>query len=178
MPAMKRWMIIVSLVGGVAVLGSYVLGTLVQPNASQILWGGVPQSIQPFYTVSMLLATAGYFAFSYFIIFRLTPQETQVSGRFGYGLFIALYTAILFPSAIWMPLTYLAIEQSSPTLAWAVRIVLWVVAAASLGLLGALLKVKPNHPLWAHRIALAGSLVFCFQTVVLDALVWCGLFQV
>ena len=177
MHAKKQWLIIINLIGGIAVLGSYAYGILTHPNAGQILWGGVPQSIRPFYTVGMFLAAAGYFAFSYFILFRLNPQDTQVTSRFGFGLFNALYAAILIPSALWMPLTFLALGQSSLVLLWIVRMVLVVVAIASLGLFAALLKVQPRQPLWAHRIALAGSVAFCIQTVILDAILWGAFFR-
>jgi len=171
----KKWlMFLINLVGGSAVLGSYAYGALTHPNAGKILWGGVPQSIRPFYTGGMFLAAAGYFAFTYFIFFHLNPIKTQVTRRFGFGLFNALYAAILFPSALWMPLTFLAIEQSSLALLWLVRIVLVGVGSASLGLFAALLKVQPRQPVWAHRMALLGSVVFCLQTVLLDAILWGG----
>jgi len=51
-------------------------------------WGNVPASIKPMYIVSMLTAAAGYFAFSYFIIFRLDPAEVAVANDFSYSLFI------------------------------------------------------------------------------------------
>ena len=173
----KRLMILIILFGGAAVLGSYALGSLTHPNADQILWGGVPQSIRPFYTAGMFLAAAGFFAFTYFILFRLNPQDTQVTSRFGFGLFNAIYAAILIPSALWLPLTFLAVERSSLALLWLVRIVLVVVGAASVGLFIALLKVTPRQPLWAHRIALAGSVAFCIQTVILDAILWGAFFR-
>src|SRR5512135_2386275 len=108
----KRLLLLINLLGGFAVLGSYAVG-LTHPNATQILWGGVPEVIRPFYTAGMLAAAAGYFAFTYFIFFRLNPSDTRVAGRFGFGLFSVLYTAVLIPSALWMPLTFLAVEQSS-----------------------------------------------------------------
>jgi hypothetical protein len=168
---------IINLIGGIAVLGSYIYGILTHPNASQILWGGVPERIKPFYTIGMFLAAAGYFAFSYFILFRLNSEETQVNNRFGYGLFNFLYAVILVPSAFWMAITFLSIEQSNRALLWMVRIVLVVVGAASLSLLAALLKVKPCHPLWAYRMALVGCAGFCIQTVVLDAILWGAFFR-
>ena len=168
----KRLMILINLIGGIAVLGSYAIGILTHADAGQILWGGVPQSIRPFYTAGMFLAATGYFAFTYFILFRLDPNETQVSSRFGFGLFNALYMAILFPSALWMPLTFRAVEKSSLVLLWMVRLVLVVVGAASVSLFVALLKIKPRQPVWAHRIALVGSLAFCLQTAILDAILW------
>jgi hypothetical protein len=126
----------------------------------------------------MFLAAAGYFAFTYFILFRLHPQDARVADRFDFGLFNALYAVVLIPSALWMPLTFLAVEQSSQTLSWTVRIVLLLVAAASLGLLAALLKDEPRQPLWAHRLALVGMVGFCFQTVLLDAIFWGAYFTV
>jgi hypothetical protein len=171
-------LLLINIAGGASVLGSYALGILTHPNASQVLWGGVPEGIRPIYTTNMLLAAAGYFAFLYFILFRLDAAATRVAGRFGYGLFAVLLAGILIPSALWMPLTFLAAEQSSLILVWAVRIVLWLVGLASLALFYAILKVEPRQPLWAQRIALAGSIAFCIQTVFLDAIVWTFFFQI
>ncbi len=175
----RKWItVIINLLGGGAVIGSYVWGFLTHPNAGQILWGGVPESIRPFYTAGMFLAAAGYFAFSYFILFRLNPGETRVFGRFGFGVFNALYAAILIPSALWMPLTFWALEGSSLILLWAVRIVLALVGMASVSLLVALANVEPRLPRWPRWLAMIGCVGFCFQTAVLDAIVWVTFFKV
>ncbi len=172
----KKWLtIVINLIGGTAVLGSYAYGVMTHPGAGDILWGGVPQGIRPFYTAGMLLAASGYFAFTYFVLFRLDPNDTCLPPRFGFGLFNILYAAILIPSALWMPLAFLAVEQSSLALLWTVRVVLAVVGVASLGLLFTLVNVKPRQSLWAHRMAMAGSVAFCIQTVLLDAILW-GIF--
>ena len=168
----KKLMLLINILGGTAVLGSYMQGILSHSNASQILWGGVPQSIRPFYTAGMFIAATGYFLFTYFIFFRLNPQETHVTDRLGFELFNTLYAIILFPSALWMPLTFLAVEQSNTVLLWVVRLLLVVVGVASIGLFIALMKVMPRHPLWAHRIALVGVVGFCVQTAILDAIIW------
>ncbi len=173
----KRAMLVINLLGGTAVLFSYAQGIVTHSDAAQVLWGGVPQAIRSLYTLSMFTAAAGYFAFTNFIFFHLSPDKTRVGGRFGFGLFNVFYVAILLPSALWLPLTFLAVEQASPFLVWLVKGVLWLVGAASLSLLAALLKVEPRHPTWAHRLALLGILAFCFQTAVLDALVWGSFFQ-
>jgi len=77
-----------------------------------------------------------------------------------------------------MPLTFAAIESSNAALMWLVRVVLAVVAAASLGLLAALWRVEPQKPLWAQRLAVTGAAAFCLQTVFLDAIVWSSFFRV
>ena len=177
MDARKRWLIAIILMGGVAVLGSYIWGIQARPDAGQILWGGVPEKIRLFYTVNMVLAAAGYFLFTFFILFRLDSIETKVTRRFGFGVFHSFYAAILIPSALWLPLTFLAVEQSSPAFLWLVRIALGVVGAASLGLFFALRKVRPSQPDWAYWLAVVGSLFFCIQTVILDAIVWGAFFK-
>jgi hypothetical protein len=174
----KKLLVTIILVGGVAVLGSYGLGILANPKAGSMLWSGVPQSIRPYYTVNMFLAASGYFAFTYFILFRLEPADTQTTHRYRYGLFNLLYSGILIPSALWLPLTVLAVEQSSIILSWVVRIALITVGLASLGLLFAILKVKTPQSFWARRLAVIGCVLFCLQTVVLDALVWGAFFRV
>jgi hypothetical protein len=177
MDANKRRLIAIILVGGVAVLGSYIWGVQVRSDAGHILWGGVPEKIRPFYTVNMFLAAAGYFLFTFFILFRLDSTKTMVISRFGYAVFHGLYAAILIPSALWLPLTFLAVDQSSQVLLWLVRGVLSVVGAASLGLCFALWKVRPPQPTWVYRLAVVGSMFFCIQTVILDAIVWGAFFQ-
>jgi len=175
----KKWlMLFINLLGGGGVIGSYIWGFLTHPNAGQALWGGVPYNIRPFYTAGMFLAATGFFAFTYFILFRLDPSATRVFGRLGFGAFNALYAAILIPSALWMPLTFLALDVHSLGFLWAVRIVLVAVGVASIGLLYALLKVEPRRPRWAHRLAVAGCVGFCLQTAILDAIVWVAFFQV
>jgi hypothetical protein len=154
------------------VLGSYVHGIATNPATRGGVWGGVPETLQPLYTVSMLAAAAGYFAFSYFVFFRLEPAGTRIGGRFGFGALNLLYLLILAPSALWMPLTFAMLEAPSDTLWLAIRVTLFAVGIGSLGLLAALLAVRTPSSSPARWIAVAGSIAFCFQTAVLDALVW------
>lgn len=169
--------VVINLLGGAAVLGSYAWGFSALPNASSALWGGVPPAARPLYTLGMLLAAAGYFLFTYFILFRLPVEETRVAGSWGYSLFNLLYAAILIPSALWLPLTISAIGAFTPSGPRLVRADLLIVALASLALLLALLRVEPRPDRKAYRRALVGCALFCLQTVVLDAIVWSALFR-
>jgi hypothetical protein len=171
----KRLMLWINVLGGVAVLGSYAHGLWTHPAGGAELWGGVPEALRPVYTGSMLLAAAGYFAFTYLLLFRLDPAA-RVAGRFRFGLFNVLYAGILAPSVLWMPLTFAMLRQPGAGLWLAIRLTLALVGLASLGLLGALLGLEPRRPAWACWLAVAGSLAFCTQTALLDALVWPVLF--
>ena len=78
----RRVMAWINVIGGVAVLGSYAHGIWTHPEITGEVWGGVPEWLKPFYTVSMLTAAAGYLAFTYFLFFRVEPDEARVADRF------------------------------------------------------------------------------------------------
>jgi hypothetical protein len=159
-------------VGGMAVLGSYAYGFASNPLTRSELWGGVPLALQPLYTVSMLLAAIGYFAFSAFVFLRLDPEGARIGGRFGFGAFHALYALILLPSALWLPLTFQMLESPSRVLWVVIRVTLGLVALGSLGLVAALASASPHSAPGSRRLAIAGAIAFSFQTALLDALVW------
>ena len=169
-------MAVLNVVGGIAVIGSYAHGFATHPDAGGALWGGVPPALRPIYTLSMLLAAAGYFLFTSFLLFRVDPDRARVGGRFGYGWFNLLYALMLFPSALWMPLTFAMLAAPSPALWAAIRLVLALVGLGSLGLLAALVGITPRQPRVAHRLAVVGAIFFSVQTALLDALVWPAFF--
>jgi hypothetical protein len=160
----------INVLGGIAILGSYAIGISAETGGGSV-WGGVPHALRPLYTVSMLTAASGYFAFTYLIFYRLDPSSTRV-GRFPYGVFHALYLAILLPSALWMPLTLQMLASPGPALWLVIRAVLAIVGVGSLGLLVALLRLRPRPEGPVHGLAVVGALAFCVQTALLDAIVW------
>ena len=175
----QQWTLVgMNVVGGILVMGSYAHGLMAHPDNRNALWGGVPSSVQPLYTVGMILAALGYFAFTYFVLFRIDAAEVRVASRFGFWVFYLIYALMLLPSALWMPLTYAAIGHHSIGLYWAIRITLAVVGLGSLALLMALLSLRTGGSSYAYWLAVAGSAAFCLQTAVLDALVWPAFFKV
>ena len=107
-------LLVINIVGGTAVLGSYVRGVRGHPETRGRTWGGVPASLKPFYTVSMLTAAAGYLVFGYFILFEIQPDEIEVLGNSGgYWVYYLICSCILIPSALWMPLTFKMIDRPS-----------------------------------------------------------------
>jgi hypothetical protein len=174
----ERTLVWIVLLGGVAVLISYAYILSIDSSRQAALWGGVPPALLPAYVTSMALAIVGYFAFTYFLLFPADPDRVRIASRFGYGLFHGLYLIILIPSALWLPLTSAMVQQPSGTLWLLIRLVLALVGLASVGLLLALLGLRPRQPTRAYWLAVAGSVAFCFQTAVLDLFVWTALFPV
>jgi hypothetical protein len=171
----KRTLLWINVLGGTAVLGSYAYYLIAHPEASADFWGGVPAAMQSGYVVTMLLAAAGYFAFTRFV-FRLRPAKVKIPSGFGYGIFSWIYALILLPSALWMPLTFAMIESPGVGLWVSIRIALAAVGVGSLLLLAVLLRMEPREPKRSHRFAVAGSIAFSLQTAILDALVWPAFF--
>ena len=177
MHVQKRWLLVINIPGGLAVLGSYAWGLGTHPGAGTALWGGMPQVWRQISTANMLLAALGYFAFTSFILFNLDPGNTVVFGRPGYGLFHLLYAVILLPSALWMPLTTAVLASPGQLLLWSVRLLLALIGLASLAMLLTLWSLRPPRPTGAWRLAVIGCAFFCLQTVVLDAAVWSAYFS-
>jgi hypothetical protein len=170
-------LLIINVLGGAAVIGSYVLGLKGQSGGANVLWGAVPNSLRPVYTVSMILSALGFFAFIYFILFRLVPGEVLIGGRFGFSLFYAIFLVILVASAFWMPLTNAYVGNPSTGMWIGVRTVLALVGLGSIALMLALLTLQTKVPGISYWLAVAGSGYFAFHTAILDAIVWAALFK-
>ncbi|UCB43783.1 MAG: hypothetical protein JSV77_03810 [Dehalococcoidales bacterium] len=169
------WIIIA---GGALVITSYTHGFLTHPNTRGNVWGGIPARLKPLYVVSMLLAAAGFFAFTYFVLWRLNPGEVVIAKSFGFTIFIGIYIVILVPSAMWMPLTFAMLTYPSEGLWLRIRVTLALVGVASLALLIILLTLNTREPAVAYWFAVGGAAAFCLQTAVLDMLVWPAFFKV
>ena len=159
----KLAFVVVNVLGGTAVLGSYALWLSNPAHDAGALWGSIAGGWRHVYVASMLAAAAGYFAFAPWIL-RLDPS------RVGFAGFNACFALILFPSALWMPLAFEYLDGPSPTRWWAMRGVLLVVGLASLAVAVLIARVAPG-PRWKGA-AMAGIALFVLQTLVLDALVW------
>lgn len=170
----RTTLLAVILAGGPAVLGSYAFGAMHPPENGSI-WGGIPQSLQPLYTVSMLCATIGFFPFTWLLLGRTSPATARV-GAFGYGFFSLCYALVMICSAAWLPLTTQLIDAPSASAWLAVRAVLFGAALGSLGILFGIWQLEPRATSRTRIAALVGCALFCWQTVVLDALVWAAYF--
>lgn len=166
----KAWLII-NVVGGVAVLGSYVQGLATHPETRGELWGSIPLELQAVYNVTMWLAAVGYFFFSYYFFVRTDADEVRFGG-FGFGLVNVLYALIMVTSALWLPLTFAYLDSPSNALWLAVRVDLFGVAVGSIGLMVAFFVMRPRAEGLTGVLAMLGLLLFLLQTAFLDPIVW------
>ena len=164
----KTYFVLLNVLGGIAVLGSYVWGVGLYPELRDAFWGGVPEKMRGLYTVNMFFAAAGYIAT---FIFFLRKEDADNVGR----LFLP-YTLILIPSALWLPLTVWVLQSPSQWLWIVVRVDLIAVGLGGLMLLPAIFRTQQG----SHALKSATAFIllfFCFQTAVLDALIWPHYFE-
>jgi uncharacterized membrane protein len=174
----QQWiLLVVILVFGAGVIGSYIQGISANPGGAEKLWGGVAGSLRIINYVTMLLAVAGFFLFTYYLFFRTDPATAQVAGSLNFWVFIAIYSLILLPSAFWMPLTFNVLASHNTSTWFAVRAVLFIVGFASLALTIALLTLQPRNPDISYWLAVVGSILFCVQTLIMDAFIWAANFK-
>ena len=163
----RQALLLLNVVGGIAVLASYVLWLGHPSNRASALWGGVTGSWQYLYTISMFAATAGYLVLLPYLARYVIDHEWLHT----------LFALVLFPSALWMPLTFEYVDGPTTGLWIALRCDLFTVAAASVALVVLTARTPTSAPARTRALALAGSIAFTFQTAVLDAFVWPALFR-
>lgn len=155
--------VLINVLGGIAVLGSYLLWLSNPMHDASLLWGSIAGMARMAYVVSMLAAAAGYFAFTPWIL-RLDPTQTS------FAAINLCFALILFPSAMWMPLTYEYLAVPDAWRWWAMRGTLMVVGLASLALIWLIARVTPAPR--GKGAAIAGAVFFTLQTLAFDALIW------
>jgi hypothetical protein len=158
--------LVINIIGGILVIGSYIYGIKTHGNADAF-WGSVPKNIHKYYAISMAVAAISYFAFSSYVLLRIES---------GY-LYHFLFTVLLAASAFWMPLTYVMIENPATATWIGIRVILVIVALASLGIFIALLFISPRPTGWHYWSAVVGALLFTLHTGVLDAILWPALWR-
>jgi hypothetical protein len=174
-PQKKQWLAI-NVVGGVAVLGSYAHGLITHPETRDLLWGDMPGPLQDVYGVTMWLATAGYLVFMYYVLFRVDAAKARVGQRFGFGVINACCAAVVIASALWMPLTFVYLDDPSSALWFLIRVDLVVVGIGAVGLIEAFFNLSPRPTGGAGMVTIVALLLFALQTAFLDPFVWPAFF--
>ena len=164
---------LVNLVGGTAVLTSYVWGVWQFDDPATALWGDAPAIVRSSALVTMLLAAAGYLWVVWgHLLWQSEFSATLFRGQNAAWLIVGVDAIILLFSAAWMPLTVAAIQRQSDLLRYLVFAVLWCVAGATMVLVWVIATLESTAPSWSHRLAVAGTLAFALQTIALDAIIW------
>ena len=170
-------LLVLMVVLGAGVVGSYIHGFSTNPGSADKLWGGVTGGLRYMNYVLMIGAVIGYFLFTYWLLFRADPDTVTVFGGAGYWMFFVIFFVILLPSILWMPFLFAHIGATGGGWWIAVRVVLVLVGIGSLALLAALITVAPRDGGAAYWLAVVGAALFAIQTAVNDMFIWPALFK-
>ena len=100
------------------------------------------------------------------------PEMVRVESDVAFRVCTGLMVFVLIPSAMWLPLTKMMLDAPSGGLWLAIRLCLWSVAIASLGLWFMVWVMRPREPKGRRMAAVLGMAAFSVQTVLLDAILW------
>ena len=168
---------LINLVGGVAVLGGYVYGLSTHPGEGKLLWGDVPEAVRPIYTACMFPAAAGYLV-SFAYLMRSNWSELRIKNKSATQRILVIHILFLTTAALWMPVSWQALDNAQPSLFWPIQIILLITGLGSLAIAWLYRQFdNPPHPTWARRCFWAVHLLV-WQCLVLDALVWPRFFDI
>ncbi len=158
----KLKLILIILLLGPGVLLSYYLAALYNTGGMEALWGGIPEQLKVYYPIGMLIATIGFFPFTYAAVFRSEHHKR----------FILPYLLILIPSMAWMPLTVHYIQDPSGYIWMLIRLVLILVPIGAIMLMYGLKQEHRGRETGSVKAAYWGLYGFIAHTLFLDGLIW------
>ena len=178
MPATATFLF-VNIIGGLAVLGGYIICLYCFPAQREMLWGNVQGDMRYAFIISMLLATAGYLAFAYGILLESDPSEflsRVLDTKQGISILCMIF---LLSAASWMPAT-IAYLKTSNSLWWIISVTsLWVTAISLFAATIIVISSPLAIPSTFHRIlTISGISVITFHCLVFDAIIWVYRFHI
>ncbi|MQG15673.1 MAG: hypothetical protein FI698_02545 [SAR202 cluster bacterium] len=160
----------VNVLGAILVLGGYVIILTMFPEFRSALWGGIKGTTQSLFTISMLLAAAGYLLFYFVVVLKSNPDSANTET---FRLITCLSLIFLIASAIWMPATITYIGKQHIGF-WILAVFsLWITATALISLV--VWFSVSDIGIESSRLKTAsiiGLIYITFHCLVLDAIIW------
>ena len=174
----KNIFLFVNIIGGLLVLGGYVLGITFYPEYNEALWGGVKGTLRNIFTISMLPAAVGYLTFCYVTMFKNGAEAINRNSVLGQNPVSVLSAIFLASAAVWMP-TLIAYIHTSESYWWVLSVTsLWVTALSLLTLTIITATTSLSKISQASKnAAVIGIAYITFHCLVIDAIVWVSMYQ-
>lgn len=167
---------LINLIGGTAVLTSYVVVLALYPDLRSDFWGQINGGLRIIFTGSMLLAGAGYLLFLYWTVFTIgdnTSNSQWLVESHWPGVLVGMFLTF---STIWMPLTAALLKTGNESLWISIVVILWVVAISLWALFILVIIHYWNDASWTSFLATAGLFYIALHCTILDAIVWVNRF--
>lgn len=170
--------LLINIIGGIAVLGGYIIALINHPETRNELWGGVPENLRLWITAFMFISAFGYCFAMYYLIFNEGLALNFFWGKFDYKFIRILLIIFLFTAALWIHTAFIYIDSGSKVYWNFVQLELWLTGISvfliMLGLATAT-DVKNNN---IHFYSILGLGVISFHCLVLDAFLWINRFPI
>lgn len=169
---------LVNIIGGIAVLAGYAFTLVNNPETRNDLWGGVPESWKPMYSLSMFVSAFGYLYVTYYCAFKRGLDMQFFGGRYGASTMTVLIAIFLFSSSFWIHSTFSYIDSPSQKQWFFINIELFTTAIALILFTLGLATAKGVQNKLKHNIATVGSSLITFHCLILDAIIWTSKFPI
>ncbi len=168
--------LLINIIGGIAVLGGYVIALINHPETRNELWGGVPENLRFWITIFMFISAFGYCFAMYYLIFDEGLFLNFFWGKFDYKLIKILLIIFLLTAALWIHTAFIYIESGSKLYWNFVQLELWLTGiSAFLIMIGiaTAIGVKNSN---LHLYSILGLSAISFHCLALDAFLWLNKF--
>ncbi len=108
--------LLINIIGGIFVLGGYVVALINHPETRNELWGGVPENLRPWITAFMFISAFGYCFAMYYLIFDEGLELDFFWGKFDYQIIMILLIIFLLTAALWIHTAFSYIDTGSKNL--------------------------------------------------------------
>ena len=170
--------LLINIIGGILVLGGYVIALINHPETRNELWGGVPENLRPWITTFMFISAFGYCFAMYYLIFDEGLELSFFWEKFDYQIIMILLIVFLLTAALWIHTAFSYISTGSKILWNFVQLELLLTGISiffiTLGLASAT-GVKNTS---FHFYSVFGLSVISFHCLILDAYLWLSKFPV
>ena len=163
--------LIVNVIGGIFVVGGYVVGFSLFSEAKETMWGGINSSQKPIFQISMIFAALGYLLFCYIAMFKFGHNWSNLMD-IDAVIVLILSASFLMSAALWLPLGIWYQETGVRTAFVLMVLVLWVTALSLLAITLLLVFREMEISLVTKVIACLGIGYITFHCLVFDAIIW------
>ncbi len=164
--------LLVNLIGGTTVIGSYVFSIAFFPEHRESFWGGIDGNLRRVFTISMVPAAVGYLIFACFMVSKSEVLEFNQDDLINGYAPIILSVIFLIASTVWMPTLALYLDSNQP-IWWHISLTSLWITALTLMILTVFAGAKfATVPTTEGLLAIIGLIYITFHCTILDAIIW------
>ena len=171
-------LLIINFIGGIAVLGGYVVALINHPHTRNDLWGGVPESLRPWITSFMFVSAFGYCTAMYYLVFKDGMQLDFLRGKVSENFFLGVVIIFLVSASMWIHTTFAYMHSPSKLLWSFVQAELWITGLSIFFLFFIILTASGVKNHYLHFASLVGLGAITFHCLFLDAFLWINRFPI